>query len=132
LSVWLTCECRQSRVGIDRLDLRRLISLPLHQIYPKSGSHPRFHGDRLFGLMILCLRIRFIRKAVPTFRSDALDPAENAKGENQRQNECYPEMGIDQSEPGQMDEGAAQQRDEQPVAAGRFDGEDADSRVAAR
>ena len=38
---------------------------------------------------------------------------------------------VRQTQPGEMDEGAAEQRDEQPVAARRLEAQDADARIAA-
>ena len=61
-----------------------------------------------------------------------LNEAENADGVDQRKDESPPQAGANQPQPCEMNEGAAQQRDEQAIATGRFETQDAVARRAAR
>src|SRR5262245_60254151 len=54
-----------------------------------------------------------------------LDPAEDGKRTDKRDAKGTPEGRTEKGQPAEVDEGAPQQRDEQPVAAGGLDGEDA-------
>src|SRR5262249_44528447 len=57
---------------------------------------------------------------------------EYADGVDHRESESPPEIGPDQTQPGEMDEGAAEQRDEQAVAARGVESENAVARMAPR
>src|SRR5690606_11563754 len=67
-------------------------------------------------------------------RSDqclTLDEAEYADCVDHRQGESPPQAGSDKTQPSEMDEAAAKQRNEQPIAARRFETQDAHTRIAA-
>src|SRR6056297_2555755 len=53
------------------------------------------------------------------------DPAEDRRGIDQADDQRPPLRGAEKPEPGQVDEGRAQKRDEKPVAARRLDAQDA-------
>ena len=63
--------------------------------------------------------------------STRLDPTEHDHSEDKGNGERAPKICADEGEPGQVDEGAAEQGDEEPVAARRVEAEDAAPRVAA-
>src|SRR5215470_7919171 len=61
-----------------------------------------------------------------------LDPAKDRGGIEEGDHEAAPQRRAHEAEPGEEDEGAPQQRDEQPVATGCIEAEDAVPRSAAR
>src|SRR5690606_25088792 len=58
--------------------------------------------------------------------------AKHADGVDYGESESPPEAGADKPQPGEMNEGATEQRNEKPVAARRLEAQDADARIAAR
>ena len=61
----------------------------------------------------------------------SLHPAEHGEGVHKRDGQRAPQRGAEGGEPGELNEGAAEERDEQAVAAGGVDGEDATTQAAA-
>src|SRR6185312_14917431 len=58
--------------------------------------------------------------------------AEHHYGVDYGESESPPQVGSHQTQPSEMDKGAAKQRNKKPVAARRLETQDADTRIAAR
>src|SRR5687768_14870700 len=67
----------------------------------------------------------------PVFASKASQPPEHARCVNERKAETSPQAWADQPEPCEIDAGAAEQRDDQAVAARRVEPQNAAPRPAA-
>ena len=70
--------------------------------------------------------------AGPLVPSFALDQSEYADGVDHRQGKSPPQIGADKPQPCEMNEGAAEQRDEETIPPGRLETQDADARASAR
>src|SRR3546814_612185 len=73
-----------------------------------------------------------MRRGVPHLPKNPSHETEYQNRIDQREREGAPEDGADQPQPRQMDEGAAEQRQEQPVAARGLEAQQADAWRAAR
>src|SRR5688500_6146653 len=132
-SISLSCSSRDRVDGWNSLSTHR--SAAAMSAHDDPGANSAIAATVPITSFLIWSRLLPCLKAgawpAPSLRKP-LDPPEHRDGVDEREAESPPQVRADQPEPCEMNEGAAQERNEKPVAARGLDPEHAAARRAPR
>src|SRR5687768_8286335 len=128
----ISCSC-SSRVSVEGWNSwstqRSAAAMSAHEALGDSSANAATVPNNILFMQILPLSDAGPQPATSLAASH---PSKDAECVDEREAKSPPQVRADQPEPCEMDECAAEQRDEQAVAAGGVEAEHAPSRRAAR